>query len=313
MSGSPAAIVRTTGSQVSAETFNSDFMGPLQASEDLYATEAHVFAPYGWGLDWKCGKDACACDVIGSIGAGYTGEKGTVCDPRTGKQISIAIYNATYGHVAPTPAQVQEIENLCIIDPDNQQSAKNGFGPWLLTEDFYAQTGCCGTTGNCNAGLGGCKSSECGQCSCNNNRYVPKTFNILITRINISNPYLTNNSSYSWAFTINGIQNRTIILERGVRYYFFNKVSVYGVDNCDILNNSDFGSTFLCFSRQPQSMAYNNIPIIQDTVPMPVDEAFWLRVPLSWPQQAYLVATNPAIAGTSVITLSASLRGSQIP
>lgn len=292
--------VRAIGAQVSSESFHTAIMGPLSANEDLYAIEAHVYTPYGWGMDWKCGKECGDCDIIGGIGTGNSTDKAMICDPRTGSLISRAIYDVVYNHVSPTPAQINEIEHLSNAHKDASESAKNGFGPWVITEDFYANTGCCGTTGSCNGGACGSVSSECGKC--NNNKYAPNMFNILITKINISNPYLSNGSNLEYALQINGIQARTIILNRGIRYYFFNKVSIAGVDNCDL--PEEFAATFICFSRIPISRPFNELPIINNTVPMPVGEAFWLRVPLSWPGQSYLVTTNVKIAGTSIVTLA---------
>lgn len=287
--GDPAIALQALAA-VPTEISNTDIMGVLAYNNDQRSLEPHVYAPYGWGLNWRC--DPGQCQAIGCLGAGYDRNNDKyVCDPRTGQPITRALFNTIYRHENERPLTQVEIDRLPQVDRMSHFDAINGVGPWLLTDGFYDDTGCCGTTGNCNQSCNGC-----GSCSTKSGRYQPNIFNVSIEKIRVDHPAFITDSPYRYAVSINGVQGRNIILRRGVRYYFYIKTNIAGVDNCDL--PQEWMDTALLFSRQ--SISSSKAPRITNTIPMMTGSAYWLRVPNNWPGLSYMVANRDDVAGIGI-------------
>ena len=295
--GDPSAAL-TAFKTIPEETFQSSIMGILAYPEDLNSISPNFYAPYGWGMDWSC--DPSECQAIGCIGGGHTTKNSNfVCDPRTGELIDIKLFEQIYRHKNEKPLSIGEIEDMPRVDQESYIAALNNIGPWVLTDDFFANTGCCGTTGNCN-------QSNCSSCSSckGGSKYVPNVFDIRIETIRTSNPALQGNTSLKYAISVNGTQGNNIVLQRGVKYYFYIKTNISGVNNCDL--NQDWMDTAVLFSRQP--VGSSTAPMLNNTIPMPVGNAIWLNVPTNWPGVCYLVANRDDVAGVAVMTLPSGKR-----
>lgn len=276
-------------SAVPTEISNTPIMGVLAYNNDERSLEPHVYAPYGWGLKWQC--DPSQCQAIGCLGAGADGSNDKyVCNPRTGQLITRTLFETIYRHENAQPLTQAEFDHLPIVDQLDHVDAINGVGPWLLTDDFYADDGCCGTTGNCNQSCKGCDKCSRGT------RYQPNIFNLSIEKIKVSHPAFIDGTPYRYAVSVNGVQGRNIILRRGVRYYFYLKTNIAGVDNCDL--PQEWLDTALLFSRQ--AVSSDKAPRMTHTIPMMLTNAYWLRVPNNWPGLSYIVSNRADVAGVGV-------------
>ena len=284
--------------QISEEKFQSNIMGTLAYPEDLNSISPNFYAPYGWGMDWMC--DPSECQAIGCIGGGHsTKNNNYVCDPRTGELIERKLFEQMYRHRNDHPLTISEIEKMPMSDQESYIAALNNIGPWVLYDDIFADTGCCGTTGNCNrSNCSACKSGCRG-------RYFPNVFDIRIQKIKTTHPALSANPTLEYALSVNGVQGNNIILQRNVKYFFYVKTDIAGVDNCNLYNDASDAINWLeialMFSRQP--LSGSGATLMNNTIPMPVGNAVWLNVPINWPGACFMVANNDKIAGVGVITL----------
>ena len=296
--GDPATALNSL-KNITTETFQSSIMGILAYPENERSIIPNLYAPYGWGLNWQC--DPGQCQAIGCIGTGTGNNSKYVCDPRNGKLIEREVFNSLYRHENGKPISIEAIEKMPIVEQDSYIDALNNIGPWVLTDDMFTRYNQCSDRPN------GCNQSNCLPCNRNGGpsaENIPNVFRLTIEKIKVSNPALVGNTNLKYAVSVNGTQGNNIVLKRNVRYYFYVSTNIPGEDNCN--PSQAWMDTALVFSRQP--VGSTNVPRMNNTIPMPVGNAFWLMVPTNWPGIAYIVANRDDIAGVAVTTLSGTSR-----